>query len=92
MEVGLEQRLVLHLDATSQGSFRMDGNAISQWHDTRATRRAGRFVAGAARLEHDAYGTPLVAPQGEGLKGGADDLNELLHLAAIILINLASRW
>ena len=30
MEVDLEQHLVLHLDATSQGSFRMDGDAISQ--------------------------------------------------------------
>ena len=58
----------------------MEGDAISQWHDTRATHRAGRSVTGAARLEHDAYGTPLVAPQGESLKGGADDLNELLHL------------
>ena len=79
MEVDLEQHLVLHLDATSQGSFAMLGNVIWQWHDTRATHHAGRFVTGAARLEHDAYGDPLVAPQGEGLKGGADDLNELLH-------------
>ena len=75
----LEKHLVLHLDASSQESLKMDANLVLQWHDTRATHRAARFVTGVARLEHDAQGTPLVAPEGECLKCGVQDLNKLLN-------------
>ena len=75
----LEKHLVLHLDASSQESLKMDANLVSQWHDTRPAHHAARFVTGVARLEHDAHGTPLVAPEGECLKCGVRDLNKLLN-------------